>query len=86
MLPALHTGHPGMDVGKEVAAVQVPPDSLIGMVMQPAIMAALRTGPPQPLPVFEMDVDPLPLRIEVDALDRPGRIYAEKSLCLSRNA
>ena len=67
-----------MDVGEEVAAIQVTPESLVGVVMQPAIMAALGTWPPQSLPVLEMDVDPLLLRIEVDAPDRPGRIDAEK--------
>ncbi len=80
MLAALHTGHPGMDVGEEVAAVQVTPDSLVGVVMQPASMAALGTWPPLTVSVLEMNVDPPLLRIEVDAPNRPGRIDAEEML------
>jgi hypothetical protein len=67
-----------MHVGEEVAAIQVSPHPLVGVIMQPAWLSTVGTGPPKTPLVLEMYRDLLPLRVEVDPPHHPGGSDAEE--------
>jgi len=67
-----------VDEGEELATVEMPPGPLLGVVMKPAGLAALGTGPPLAALVGELDVDPLAADVEVDAVDGPRRLDPEE--------
>ena len=56
VLQGSHPGNPGVQVGLELAGIQVPPSAALGMVVQGHGLAADRAGPAGVGPVLHFDV------------------------------
>ena len=80
VLAAVHPRDPCVQVRQELAAVEVAPDPLLVVVVQAAGDATLRARPALRLSVPGVDVDALPLHVELDPADSPGSGEAEKVL------
>jgi hypothetical protein len=56
----------------ELTTVQMPPNPLLGMIVQPALSSTLRAWPLQTLGVIDPDIHPLPFDIELNIRYKPG--------------
>lgn len=70
---ALHPGHSSVEEGLDGAAVEVPPDSFLGVVEEGDGLPGLRMGPPLAVGVDRPDVNPSLVRVQFDPFDGPRR-------------
>jgi hypothetical protein len=69
-----------MEEGLELAAVQVPPDPLLGMIMERPFCPAFRTTPLDTLGMLNPDIDSLIFNIQLDFTYRPWTLESEQIL------
>lgn len=67
-----------MEVGHELAAVQMTPAAFRAVVIERELPAALRAGPPYPFRMLGPDIDPLFCHFEFNSPDRPRRFKAQQ--------
>ena len=67
-----------MQVGHELAAVEMPPHAFLGVVIEPHRSPALGTRPPDILGVTRPHVDPLLLDAQFHRPDGPRRFEAQQ--------
>ena len=69
-----------MEEGLELAAVQMPPDPFIGVIVERSFSLALRTGPLDPFGMLDPDVNSLFFGVQFDPADGPGVYDTEQML------
>jgi hypothetical protein len=62
----------------EQTTVQVPPNPLLGMIVQPALSSTLRAWPLQTLGVLDPDIHPLPFDIELNIRHKPWSLKPQQ--------
>jgi hypothetical protein len=71
MLATSHSGGSRMQERLELTTVQMPPNPLFSMVMQPTLSSTIRTWPLQTLGVFDPNIHPLLFDIELNIGYKP---------------
>jgi hypothetical protein len=78
MFRAIHARCPRVQYGLEMAAVQVPPAALGGVVVHAALAPALRTGKPSRRRVLQMHIHSQAVNVHVHVPHRPRCRHAEQ--------
>jgi hypothetical protein len=75
--PVRRTLHPrdaGVESGAKVAAVEVTPDALLGVIIEPQRVSTLRAWPGDALGMRRPDIDLAALDVQLDPVDGPGSL------------
>ena len=76
LLATFHQGDPRVQVGLELAAVQMPPRPLLGVIVPRQRLGAVRARPPRVLRVLGPHDHARPCDVQMDAAHRPRRLQA----------
>jgi hypothetical protein len=80
VFPADHPWNPRMQVGLELAAVEMAPDPRLGVIVQRQRLRAVRTRPHRVLGVLGSHVHALPCDVQLDAAHGPCRLQTQQVL------
>jgi len=67
-----------MQVGQELATIEMPPHAFLGVVIEPQRGPALRARPADVLGVARPHIDPLPRDVQFHRPDGPRRFEAQQ--------
>ena len=80
VFPAGHPWDPRMQVGLELAAVEMAPGPLLGVIVQRQRLGAVRARPHRVLRVLGPHIHSLPGDVQLDAAHGPRRLQAQQVL------
>ena len=80
VVTACHPRDARVQVGLELATVQMPPGPFLGVIVQRQRLGAVRARPRRVLRMFGPDIHALPLNVQVHAAHGPRRLQAQQVL------